>query len=149
MKVLDTNIFLRYLIRDNEEKYLRTKELFDRVIDGQEEVMTTVVVVHEVCYVLTASGINFYNWPHAEVRDRVYPLLELESLALKDKTICLAALDIFAQGEKIDVADALAVAYVRAGEADGVYSYDASTLGKIERANRVVPCWSLMNDRCT
>lgn len=138
MKVIDTNIFLRYLMHDDENKYRQTQELFERVTNGREEVMTTAVVVHELCYVLTASGMNFYNLPHKAVRDRVYPLLDLESVRLKDKAVCLTALDIFSESEKLDYADALAIAYVRAGEAEGVYSYDAQFDG-FESANRTVP----------
>lgn len=139
MKTIDTTVFLRYLMPQDKEKYLNTKSLFNRIIDGQEDAMTTAVVVHEVCYVLTASGINFYGLPHRSARDRLYPLLSEAGLKLKDKAICLEALDIFAEREYIDYSDALSVAYVRAGEADGVYSYDASTLGKIPGANRVTP----------
>jgi len=139
MKFIDTNIFLRYLMPTDQVKYERTREIFDRVIAGKEEVMTAAVIIHEVCYTLSASGVNFYNLPHREVRDRLYPLIELEAMKLKDKAICLVALDIFAQGEKIDYADALAVAYVRAGDADGIYSYDARTLGKIQGANKIEP----------
>lgn len=113
MKYIDTNIFLRYFMPTDHVKHARTSQLFDRIIDGQEEVMTSAVVIHETCYVLSASGINFYNLPHEEIKDRLYPLIDLEGMKVKDKAVCLAALDIVALGEKIDFADALAAAYVR------------------------------------
>lgn len=110
MKLVDTNIFLRYITRDDPLKAQDTKGLFDRVIQGYEEVLTTDVIVHEVCYVLAAS--TFYNLSHQDVRDRLYPLLQLPALKMPNKELCLAALDVFAQSEKVDFADALSVAYI-------------------------------------
>ena len=48
----------------------------------------------------------------------------MPGLHLADKSLCLEALNIFATGEKIDLADALAVAHVRNGMVDGIYSFD-------------------------
>lgn len=139
MRALDTNIFLRYIMPTDMRKHGECDRLFDRLRNSQEEAMTTQVVIHEVCYVLSASGPNFYNLSHQDVRDRLYPLLELDSLHIKDKDVCLDALNTFAQREYIDYSDALLVAYVRNHEAQGVCSYDAKSLGKIPDANRSIP----------
>lgn len=40
------------------------------------------------------------------------------------KSLSLEALNLFASGEKIDYSDALSVAYVRNGLAEGIYSFD-------------------------
>ncbi len=113
---------------------MRSKELIDRLRTEQEEAFTTDVVVHEVCYVLSAS--THYSLTHQDIRDRLYPILALPALRLANKSLCLEALNIFASGEKIDFSDALSVAYVRNGLADGIYSFDRK-LDNVPDANRL------------
>ena len=78
--------------------------------------------MHEICYVLSAS--THYNLTHQDIRDRLYPILEMQGMHVANKSLCLEALNMFATGEKIDFSDALSVAYVRNGLVDGMYSFD-------------------------
>ena len=55
---------------------------------------------------------------------------------MANKSICLEALNIFAAGEKIDLSDAISVAYVRNGLVDGIYSFDRK-LDNLTGANRI------------
>lgn len=134
MNLIDANVIIRYLIGDDAAKQQRSKELIDRLRTEQEEAFTTDVVVHEVCYVLSAS--THYSLTHQDIRDRLYPILALPALHLANKSLCLEALNIFASGEKIDFSDALSVAYVRNGLADGIYSFDRK-LDNVPDANRL------------
>lgn len=137
MKLIDTNMFLRYLMGDVPGQQRQAESLMQRVFDGSEEVMTTETIIHEVCYVLTSS--RWYNLTHQDTRNRIYPIIATDALHVSNKRACLEALDTFAQREYIDYSDALSVAYVRHGLADAIYSFDGSTLDKIAGANRIVP----------
>jgi predicted nucleic acid-binding protein len=72
MNLIDANVFIRYLIGDDATKQRKSKELIERIRAGQEEAFTTDVIVHEVCYVLSAS--THYNLSHQNIRDRLYPI---------------------------------------------------------------------------
>ena len=122
MRLIDTNVFIRYLMGDDPAKQYRSGALIERILTGQEEVLTTQVIVHEICYVLSAS--THYNLTHQDIRDRIYPILEMQGMHVANKSLCLEALNMFATGEKIDFSDALSVAYVRNGLVDGMYSFD-------------------------
>lgn len=122
MRLIDTNVFIRYLMGDDPAKQYRSGALIERILTGQEEVLTTQVIVHEICYVLSAS--THYNLTHQDIRDRLYPILEMQGMHVANKSLCLEALNMFATGEKIDFSDALSVAYVRNGLVDGMYSFD-------------------------
>lgn len=122
MRLIDTNVFIRYLMGDDPAKQYRSGALIERIRTGQEEVLTTQVIVHEICYVLSAS--THYNLTHQDIRDRLYPILEMQGMHVANKSLCLEALNMFATGEKIDFSDALSVAYVRNGLVDGMYSFD-------------------------
>ena len=122
MRLIDTNVFIRYLMGDDPAKQYKSGALIERIRTGQEEVLTTQVIVHEICYVLSAS--THYNLTHQDIRDRIYPILEMQGMHVANKSLCLEALNMFATGEKIDFSDALSVAYVRNGLVDGMYSFD-------------------------
>ena len=134
MNLINANVFIRYLIGDDAAKQQKSKQLIDRIRTGQEEAFTTDIIVHEVCYVLSAS--THYNLSHQDIRDRLYPILAIQGLHIANKSICLEALNIFAAGEKVDLSDAISVAYVRNGLVDGIYSFDRK-LDNLPGSNRV------------
>lgn len=134
MNLVDANVFIRYLIGDDPTKQQKSKELIDRIHTGQEAALTTEVILHEVCYILSAS--THYSLTHQEIRDRLYPILQMPSLHVANKSLCLEALNIFAAGEKIDFSDALSVAHVRNGLAGGIYSFDRK-LDNVPGSNRI------------
>ena len=55
MRFLDTNVILRYLTRDDEEKAQACFRLFQRVNQGEEELFTCESIVAEVVYVLSST----------------------------------------------------------------------------------------------
>jgi len=137
MKFVDTNVFIRYFTGDDPAKQLRTQELFQRVIQGREEILTSESVIHEVYAVLGSPRL--YNYAHQDIRDRLYPILDLPGVHLADKALCLEALNIFANNQSIrDYVDTIAIAKVQNGDCDGVYSYDRD-LSKVPGTNRIEP----------
>lgn len=71
MRFLDTNIFLRYLTRDDPEKAAASYELLQRVKRGEEQVTTGEAIIAEVGYVLSSRAT--YGLGHEEVRQRLVP----------------------------------------------------------------------------
>jgi len=136
MKVVDANVFIRYLTGDDAAKQHHSEELITRIRDGEEEALTTEIIVHEVCFVLTSS--RHYNATHQAVRDRLTPLLQMQGLHVANKSLCLDALDLFARSEKLDVSDAFSIALVQQHIADSIYSYDQH-LDRISGAQRLEP----------
>ena len=67
MKFLDTNVILRFLTRDDEEKADACLRLFQRVQRGDEELVTCEAVVSEVVYVLSSAragyGLSHEGYP--------------------------------------------------------------------------------------
>ena len=122
MKFIDSNVFLRYITRDDARAQQAAAEVFARIIRGDEEGWTSAVHAHEVVYMLASKKL--YNVPHAEIRDRLRPLLMLRGLTLQSKRLCLEALDIFAAHDALGYADALAIAVTRHHDLEGIYSFD-------------------------
>jgi uncharacterized protein len=122
MRFIDSNIFLRYMTQDNLAQQQIASDIFAAIQRGDEEGFTTDVHIHETVYVLASPRV--YNLPHGDIGNRLRPLLALSGLRIRNKRVCLEALDIFAQYEALDYADALAVAHMRNQGIVGIYSFD-------------------------
>jgi predicted nucleic acid-binding protein len=122
VRFLDTNVFIRYLTRDDEKKAAACYELLQRVRRGQEQVATCEAIVTEVVYVLSSRGT--YALSHAEIRARLLPLLALRGLKLPNKGVYRRALDIYANQPAFDFEDALLIAYMQRVKGAELYSYD-------------------------
>jgi predicted nucleic acid-binding protein len=122
MTLLDTNIILRYLTRDDEAKAQACFELFQRVAEEKETLVTTEVVIAEVTYVL-ASAKN-YHLSHEDIRSRLLPILMLRGLHVAQKQVCIRALEIYASSPQLDFEDAFSVALMERENIQVIYSYD-------------------------
>src|SRR5947209_12194669 len=115
MKLLDSNTFLRYFDGSATDSGRASYALFRSIENGHDEGLVLDCVLHEVCYVLSSSNQG-YNLDHTAIRNRLIPLLILPGIhVLPDKGLCLEALGLFAQGEKIDYTDALQIVHVKRG----------------------------------
>ena len=122
MRFIETNIFVRFLTRDDPVKAAACFALFQRVQAGQEEVTTCEAVITEVVYVLSSRAL--YNLPPQEIRARLVPLLTLPGLKLPQKQVYLRALDLYALHPTLDFEDVLIVAHMEQADISELLSYD-------------------------
>ena len=135
MRFLDTNVILRYLTRDDETKAEACYQLFQRVKNGEEELLTCETTLAEVTYVLSSSRAP-YRLDHHEIRARLMPILALRGVRLPHKRACIRALDIYASSPFLDFEDASAVAHMERTGITEIVSYDRDfdRLTDIERS---------------
>lgn len=136
MRFLDTNVFIRYLTRDDEKKAVACFELFQRVKRGEEQVTTCEAVVAEIVYVLSSRAT--YALSHADVRARLTPLLALRGFKLPHKRVYQRALNLYAEHPQLDFEDALTAAHMERLKVSAVYSFDRD-LDRLPGVNRVEP----------
>ena len=137
MKFLDTNVVLRFLTRDDEAKAADCYRLFQRVQQGEEELLTCESVVSEAAYVLSSSRLS-YRLTHEEIRERLLPILTLRGVRLPQKRVCISALDIYAASPSFDFEDALAVAHMEQAGVTEIVSYDRD-FDRVPGVQRVEP----------
>ena len=137
MKFLDTNIILRFLTRDDETKAKACFELFQKVEQGKEQVLTCEAIIAEVAYVLS-SPRGPYHLSHEEIRARLAPILALRGLKLPQKRQHLHALDLYATLPSLDFEDALAVAHMEKRGITKILSYDTD-FDRVPEVKRVEP----------
>src|SRR5919204_3943451 len=90
-RLLDTNILLRHLTRDDSAKAGRALALLERVARGQEALVTTPMVIFETVFTLQHS----YHVARPQIREQLLPILALRGLALPNKRRYARALDLF------------------------------------------------------
>lgn len=101
MIALDTNVLLRFIVRDDDEQYRSAKRLVDRLTVEQPGFLTTVVLV-EMIWVLS-SGYKATKGQLIEVLQR---LLNSRELIFENRDAVTAATEDFVS-RSVDFADAL------------------------------------------
>lgn len=121
MYFVDTNVFLRYLTRDNEEKAARCRALLLAADNGDVKLFTSDLVFAELVWVLQSPAT--YNLKPCEIRDILMPLLCIKGLKVPSKNIIVDALEIF-NTKSIDYIDAYHAAMLKDNCITAIYSYD-------------------------
>jgi predicted nucleic acid-binding protein len=129
-KFVDTNVFLRYLTKDDLSKYERCRQMFKKALEGEITISTSAVVIAELIWTL----LSYYKVPKAEVIEKVSVILGTENLFVPDKDILADALVLYAR-KNIDFIDAYNAIFMKYQGLREIYSYDEDfeTLEDIER----------------
>ncbi|RLA70773.1 MAG: PIN domain nuclease [Epsilonproteobacteria bacterium] len=127
VSLIDTNIIIRFLVRDNEEHFIVSKEIFEQVQLGVVKVEILSEVLMEVLFVMT----KVYKIPKNIVIEKLKTLLLLEGVVNDDKAICIDALNLM-QNKNIDYVDAL-ICTKNTLQGYGKISFDKDVMKKCEK----------------
>ena len=119
MIFLDTNVFLRFYLRDDASKAERCKDLLRDIASGKKRAVTSTMVVAEIVWVLERT----YRRPRREIADFVMSLLALPNLRLAEKPLIEAAVASYAV-QDIDFIDAYNAALMAHQGVTVIYTYD-------------------------
>jgi predicted nucleic acid-binding protein len=116
---VDTNIFLRYLTKDDPSRYEKCKEMFKKAMKGEITIRTSGMVIAELVWTL----LSYYKVPKAEVVEKVTVIVGTKNLSIPDKHIVADALVLYAR-KNIDFIDAYNAIFMRYHGLREIYSYD-------------------------
>ena len=114
----DTNIIVRYLVKDNITLYTKAKDFFDKVRDGSEKAVILESVIAECIYVLT----KIYQVPKDKASNSLIDILHYKGIANDDQKELIRALTIFLESD-VDIVDCILCAKA-AGSSDNLFSFD-------------------------
>lgn len=114
----DTNVVLRYLLRDDAGQYERAVEFFENVRLGNEKAIIIESVLVECVYVL----MKFYKVPKREVADHLTMLFQYKGISNPDQKTLVEALRIFAE-QNLDIVDCVLLARAKQGKGR-LFSFD-------------------------
>jgi predicted nucleic-acid-binding protein len=116
---IDTNIFLRFLTKDDKKQFGKCRLLFEKAEKGKINLITSALVIFETIWTLA----SFYEVPKRDVVEMILSLVELENLEVENKNIIMEALFVWQQ-ENIDFNDAFNYVWAQKKKAKAIYSYD-------------------------
>ena len=125
MIAVDTNVLLRYLLRDDKEQAERSRRVFERA----ERILITDVVLVETLWTLAGSR---YGAAKADLIAVVDNLLQEPKVRFEDDEVIWISLQAY-RGTDVDFADALIVhkALKIASTSNGldtIYTFDSAAL---------------------
>ncbi len=106
--IVDANIILRYLLRDNEKFYKEAEALFNDAFSGKKKILIMHSVIAEVVYVL----LKLYKVSKKEIAEVLTELLKIKGVKVQDKEILFDAFKIF-ENRNLDFVDCVLCAYSR------------------------------------
>ena len=106
--IVDANIILRYLLRDNEKFYKEAEALFNDAFSGKKKILIMHSIIAEVVYVL----LKLYKVSRKEIAEVLIELMKIKGVKVQDKEILLNTFKIF-KNKNLDFIDCLLCAYSR------------------------------------
>jgi predicted nucleic-acid-binding protein len=119
MIALDTNVLIRFLVRDDERQAGRARALIEGAAAAGDRCLVTSPVICELEWVL--EGV--YNASRADIAETVRDLLTTPPFVVEDDAVVRRALASYIKG-KADFSDYLLGQLGRAGGARTTYTLD-------------------------
>jgi len=116
---VDTNIFLRYLIKDHDTQAQKSARIIEALESEKMVGYTSKLVIAEVVFVLRA----YYDIARSDVAESIDALLAIEGLDVEDGEVMSEAVQIYRQ-TNIEFIDCYNAAMARARGLQQVASFD-------------------------
>lgn len=105
---IDTNYFLRFLLKDIENQHAQVKNLFLDASEGKAKLISSTIVFFEIYWVL----VSFYNKTKDELTEALQKILKLTFIELAEREILSESLILF-QKTNFDLEDCYNVSYAK------------------------------------
>lgn len=119
MIALDTNVVIRFLVRDDEAQATRARRLVETCVAAGEPCLVTNPVLCELEWVLD----SVYHAPRADVASAVRVLLSTPPFQVEDPELTQRALQAYTKG-KGDLSDYLLGQVARSRGSRTTYTFD-------------------------
>ena len=92
-KLVDANVILRYLLRDDEPLFQKASEVLEKVRTGEEKVLILESVLTECVYVL----LKIYGVNRSAIAEKLGGLLYYKGVTNPDKEDLIDSIHLFGQ----------------------------------------------------
>ena len=88
---IDTNIFLRVLVKENEKVFKDCQRFLSLIRQNKIKAFTSTIILSEIDWALE----SFYKFPKVKVVEGLYSILKLKNLKFVDKFDSNLAIEIY------------------------------------------------------
>lgn len=124
---VDTNVFLRFFVKDTASLYEKAKDLFENAENGKVKLETSELVIAEIVWVLE----SYYGFSRKEIANVLATLLASKNLRIANHARVSEAVKLYASGN-MDFIDAYNIAYVKSKEHAKIATFDMKHFKKID-----------------
>jgi predicted nucleic-acid-binding protein len=124
---VDTNVFLRFFVRDVESLYQKAKELFEKAENGELKIETSDLVIAEIISVLE----SYYDFSKTEIKEIVDTILETRNIRTANHSRVKEAVALYASG-KMDFIDAYNIVYIKTKGYKKAATFDTKHFKNVE-----------------
>lgn len=117
--IMDTNVVVRFLIGDNNDKFKGVYQFFKTIEEGEITVELPLIVLFQTIFVLK----SYYKVPKIRIVDAVTGLLQLKGLKIKQRRMIERMLKYW-QENAVEIVDAYLIACLEKDPRNILYSYD-------------------------
>jgi predicted nucleic-acid-binding protein len=89
--VVDANVIVRFLVRDDETLYQRSKVIMTSILEGRQEAIIPDIVIAECVYVLQ----RLYKVPRDEISKHLRAILSYPGIVMDNHTAVAKAFDLY------------------------------------------------------
>ena len=132
-RFVDTNVFLRFLTKDDPATFERCRDLFRKGIEGEVILVTSGMVIAELIWTL----LSYYKVPKAEVVEKMAVIIGTKGIDIPDRDIIAESLILFGR-KNVDYIDAYNAMLMKRHRLEEIYSYDRD-FEEIESVKRLEP----------
>ncbi len=114
----DTDVVLRYLLRDIPEQFTQAADFFEQIRTGRKKMLFLESVLVECVYILT----KYYNVPKKEAAEALAALMRYKGVVNRDKAALSAALALYGENN-LDPVDCVLLGKAR-HDAMQIFTFD-------------------------
>jgi len=119
MIFVDTNFFLRFLIKDEKRLYQEAKQFFLQAEENKVILSTNLIVIFEIYWVLK----SFYRKKRRTVARILTDILKLDFIYFPERDLVKAALQLFVS-TNLDLEDCYHLVYAFDVQAEDLATFD-------------------------
>lgn len=119
MIFLDTNYFLRFLLKDVRNQYFQVKQLMVEAAEGKIQLFTSIIVFFEIYWVLS----SYYGKNKLRLVETLRQILALEFIQIEERSIVQNALKLFRK-KNLSLEDCYNLAFAKHKKAKEFKTFD-------------------------
>lgn len=90
-RVADTNILLRFLLKDNIDQFNTAREILTKAKEDKLELIIPQIVMFEIIYALD----KYYGFPKEKITDALTTIISTKNIKIQDQSAFKKALALF------------------------------------------------------
>ncbi len=125
MLAIDTNILIRFILRDDPNQAQQADDVFQKAIESGDEIFVSDVTLCELAWVLKRT----FKFRRDQILKVLRSIYETDIIRFASDDKIADSLDLYEKG-RADFADYLIIQHCKAAGAPNLISFDKAALGE-------------------